>query len=197
MGLLFVLFSCEEDIYGNTHVTGLGWIIFVGLAGIILILIFTPVSPEELAKIQKTIDERKIEAASVVKKFDGLEYKGGHPDFAKPRTTGLEILKDGIRIRSSNFGHGGANVKIDKDDIVHVSFEEKGSRSVGKTAVGAVVGGVLTGGLGLIAGGALGAMKKDVSNLYITIKYHNREYDVIIKAGKKAAEIYGAIANIL
>ena len=194
-----MFYSCEDNQYGGgTHLSTIGWVIIVGLiVGFILLIVLFPITPEEAAEIKKSIEEKNIKSSTILKKFEKLEYKGGHPGFAKPCTVDLEIEKDGIRLRSLNFMDSRASVKIDKTDIVHISFEEKGSRSVGKTAVGAVVGGVLTGGLGLIAGGALGAMKKNVSNLHITINHHNREYEVIIKAGKKAAEIYGAIANIL
>ncbi|WP_261984804.1 hypothetical protein [Listeria booriae] len=47
------------------------------------------------------------------------------------------------------------------------SWNQGSSRSVGKAATGAVVGGILTGGLGAIAGGAIGGRKKD--NSYATI----------------------------
>lgn len=43
------------------------------------------------------------------------------------------------------------------------SWEAKEERSVGKSAVGAIGGGLLAGPLGLLAGAALGARKKEAS----------------------------------
>ncbi|MBM7600355.1 hypothetical protein JOC34_002746 [Virgibacillus halotolerans] len=45
--------------------------------------------------------------------------------------------------------------------------EEKHTRSAGKAAAGAIVGGVLTGGLGAIAGAAIGGKKKDDSLFFM------------------------------
>lgn len=53
-------------------------------------------------------------------------------------------------------------------EILGLDWEEKATRSVGKAATGAILGGALTGGLGLIAGAALGGKKKDASTAVIT-----------------------------
>lgn len=92
---------------------------------------------------------------------------------------------------------GEKSVLIDNDEIVNISLDEKSKRSLGKAAAGAVIGGVLTGGIGLVAGGLFGGRKKDVSNVYITISANGREIDIILKAGKQAENIYAAIAAIL
>lgn len=88
------------------------------------------------------------------------------------------------------------SVKIKRDDILGISFDEKSKRSIGRTAAGAVIGGVLTGGIGLLVGGALGAMRKDISNLYITVNVGGRQHEIILKAGKQADNIYAAISGI-
>lgn len=92
---------------------------------------------------------------------------------------------------------GEKSVLIDNDEIINISLDEKSKRSLGKAAAGAVIGGVLTGGIGLVAGGLFGGRKKDVSNVYITIAPNGREVDIILKAGKQAENIYAAIAAIL
>lgn len=53
--------------------------------------------------------------------------------------------------------------------VVNVEWEEAHTRSLGKAAAGAVVGGVLTGGIGLIAGAALGGRKKEDSTAVLTL----------------------------
>jgi len=130
--------------------------------------------------------------------FENIDYKGGHPRFTKPCTVAVKVdaVQKTVKLIGSAWS-GAGDVIITADEIVNISFEEKGKRSVGKAAAGAIIGGVLTGGIGLLVGGALGARKKDTSNLFITIKHNERELDVILKAGKKADDIYGAIAAIL
>ncbi|MBC1887982.1 hypothetical protein HCA63_06410 [Listeria booriae] len=72
------------------------------------------------------------------------------------------------------------------------SWNQDSSRSVGKAATGAVVGGILTGGIGAIAGGALGGRKKDTS--YATISLLRipdaMPVQLVIKCNsKKASEL--------
>ncbi len=131
--------------------------------------------------------------------FEKIEYKGGHPKLIRPGTINVKIdeFKKSVILEPSSFWATEGKVTINADEIISMSFDEKSKRSVGKAAAGAIIGGVLTGGVGLLVGGALGARKKDTSNLYITIKHNEREMDIILKAGKKADKIYAAISAIL
>lgn len=45
--------------------------------------------------------------------------------------------------------------------------EEKHTRSAGKAAAGAIIGGALTGGVGAVAGAAIGGRKRDASTFWI------------------------------
>ena len=60
-------------------------------------------------------------------------------------------------------------VSVGKSEFYFLGFEHaaSGTRNIGKAAAGAIVGGVLTGGIGLIAGGAIGGCKKDTSKAEI------------------------------
>jgi len=131
--------------------------------------------------------------------FEKIDYKGGHPLLVRPTTINVKIdeTRKQVTLEPSSIWSTEAKVTINADDIVTMSFDEKSKRSVGKAAAGAIIGGVLTGGIGLLVGGALGAHKKDISNLYITIRHNNREMDIVLKAGKKADAIYAAISAIL
>lgn len=55
-------------------------------------------------------------------------------------------------------------------EVESIEWEEKTTRSAGKAAVGAAAGGILTGGLGFLAGAALGGKKKDISTAVITLE---------------------------
>lgn len=86
-----------------------------------------------------------------------IEYLGGHPK-----------LKSGkvLVIRSEN-----ANELIIDDKPITVTgleWDEKGKRSLGGAATGAVVAGLLTGGIGAIAGAAVGGRKQDNSLAVVT-----------------------------
>jgi hypothetical protein len=84
-----------------------------------------------------------------MKKFSKIEYKGGHPDMTRPCNVDVvvdDFFKE-VRITESGFS-GTARAIIKSADIIRISFDERSKRSVGKTAAGAIIGGVLTGGIG-------------------------------------------------
>lgn len=64
--------------------------------------------------------------------------------------------------------------------------DEKHTRSAGKAAAGAIVGGVLTGGLGAVAGAAIGGRKKDDSTFWIDFADYEtkQEFSVQVKPHK-------------
>lgn len=63
-------------------------------------------------------------------------------------------------------------------------------RSVGKAAAGAIVGGVLTGGIGAIAGAAIGGRKKESSTFYLDLDYDTRQqFTVQVKPIKNTTDI--------
>jgi hypothetical protein len=132
-----------------------------------------------------------------MKTFSHVEYKGGHPALTRPCKVDMLIddrFKEVI-IREAGF-LGSVSARFKASDIVEMSFDEKAKRSIGKTAAGAIIGGVLTGGIGLLVGGAIGASRKDISNLYLTVNVNGREREIVLKAGKQADDIYAAISGI-
>lgn len=73
--------------------------------------------------------------------------------------------------------------------LLTLDWEEKSTRSAGKAAAGAIVGGLLTGGIGLLAGAALGGKKKDISTA--VIKYLDdtgKEQSIIVRCTAKDFE---------
>ncbi len=126
------------------------------------------------------------------------EYLGGHPDWPSNSKITLAIVSknNNILLSQTGFLSEGKKLIIDVDEIISVDFEENKQRSLGKAAAGAIFGGVLTGGIGLLAGGALGASAKNKSMLYITIDYEGRNFQVIFKTGKYTNEIYAEICGL-
>lgn len=71
--------------------------------------------------------------------------------------------------------------------IEGIEWDYKEGRSAGKAAAGAIIGGALTGGVGLIAGAAIGGKKNDVSTAMIyfadgeqlLVKLKAKEYETL------------------
>ena len=127
-----------------------------------------------------------------------IEYLGGHPDWPTQSKIYLSVVTKNLNILLEQHGFFSEERKllIDTEEIVSVDFEEKKTRSVGKAAAGAIIGGLLTGGIGLLAGGALGASSKNKSNIFITIDYDGKHFQVIFKTGKLTNEIYAEICSL-
>lgn len=69
-------------------------------------------------------------------------------------------------------------VTVEKERFYYLGEEhiKTHERSAGKAAAGAIVGGVLTGGVGAIAGAAIGGRKKDTSTAMLRFaKYDTKE----------------------
>jgi len=69
--------------------------------------------------------------------------------------------------------------------VTGIEWDESGTRSVGKAAAGAIIGGVLTGGIGAIAGAAIGGKKSDNSRAILSYKDGDFEGTIYIKADVK------------
>jgi len=144
------------------------------------------ISTEELLEERKRENEKKqIESGIEV------EYLGGYPKWLTPCKVNFSIFRSRILLRK-----GSDIVSIPREDIVAISNEKSGHRSVGKTAAGALVGGFLTGGIGLIVGGALGAQRKDTSEVFITYKYNGVELTLNLKPGKNTDQVYSWINSV-
>lgn len=126
-----------------------------------------------------------------------IEYLGGHPDWKNPCNIYLSVIpvNKNILLQQRGFSEG-KKLLIDSDEILGVDFEQNSSRSIGKAAAGAIIGGILTGGIGLLAGGAIGASSKDKSMLYVKIDYDGRPFQVIFKSGKHTNSIYSEICSL-
>ena len=69
------------------------------------------------------------------------------------------------------------------DDLENIQkFSEEEYRSAGKAALGSIVGGVLTGGIGLIAGAAIGGRKR--KDTVFGIKFKDGTYAVFEEKSK-------------
>lgn len=97
----------------------------------------------------------------------------GKAHFFQTKTRGLvKVLSGGQRTKQLQ--------------IVSIAWEEKTTRSVGKSAAGAIGGGLLAGPIGLILGAAVGAKKKEVSTAVIVFE---EGIEIIVRLTAKDYEL--------
>jgi hypothetical protein len=107
--------------------------------------------------LNRAVEQFKQDAG--ITKSIKLEYVGGHPDIRGKEITIVETKKQNV------VKINGKECKVDR-----IEWEEKFKRSLGKAAVGVVAGGLLTGGIGAIAGGVIGAKRKNTSTAVIVLE---------------------------
>jgi len=82
----------------------------------------------------------------------------------------VEITTTWVGSLSFKAKNNGSDVSYDGLDIKSVeTIDEEAYRSAGKAAVGAVVAGVLTGGIGLIAGAAFGGRRRKTGTYLVVL----------------------------
>lgn len=118
------------------------------------------------------VKEQAQKDAGIIKTIK-LEYLGGHPKI-KGKT--IEICE------TSNSN----TLKINRSEFVvtEIDWDEKHSRSAGKAAAGAILGGLATGGIGLIAGAAIGGKKKDESTVTISVTEGSVSYHIQVRCNQ-------------
>lgn len=192
--ILMMFSSCTVNDEGEFELTWLFWVILI--AFVVLIISSISKNNKEAAERGISVDELLEEKKNAIKQrqmasgFE-VEYLGGYPKWTDPCKVTFCINDSNILLKK-----GSDLMILNKHDIVSISNEKSAHRSVGKTAAGAVVGGLLTGGVGLIVGGALGARRKDTSEVYITYMYNGVELTLNLKAGKNSDKVYSWINSV-
>lgn len=123
-----------------------------------------------------------------------LHYLGGHPEFPKAQEVTIERLGHTLKIAAGGlFGKG---ITIPLTDIQGLTMQKGYKRSVGKAAAGAIIGGVLTGGVGAIAGAAIGGRSRDNSVIVLTVDFDGMSVDLLF-TGNNAARQYSAFSSLI
>ena len=192
--MTLVLSSCTVNDRGEFELTWLFWALLIGFA---IFFIFGMIHDKKEAEkrgisVEELIEEKKgnIKKRQMSSGFD-VDYLGGYPKWPNPCKVNFSIDGSSIVLQK-----GSESFRIQKDEILAISNEKSGHRSVGKTAAGAIVGGVLTGGIGLIVGGALGARKQNTSEVFVTYKYNGVELTLNLKPGKNTDKVYAWINSV-
>ena len=124
-----------------------------------------------------------------------FKYEGGLPDF-KPAPGSIQF-KDNQAELKIFVGFSRKTILINPDDIVEVGLNQDTYRSAGKAAAGAIVGGLLTGGIGLLAGAALGGKRRKENQLHFVIKYMNKDCEVLISPSNDIPKIYAGLKTLV
>lgn len=123
-----------------------------------------------------------------------VKYLIGYPGWDSKKSVTVVIAKDAMRIAEPYTNN---EIIIKAKDILDVSFDAKSKRSGTRAATGALIGGVLTGGIGLLAGAAIGAQAKDKSELVLLFNENGRERTVVLQTKDKTNAIFNAIQDAI
>lgn len=123
-------------------------------------------------------------------------YISGFPEFTKPTIATVEVQPDQLLFQLFKFGKM-QTVIIPEKDIIELSLNQEIFRSAGKAAAGAIIGGVLTGGIGLIAGAALGGKRRKENEMKLVVKYQQHNCDIIFKQNKNFPKLVAEIKKIM
>ena len=124
-----------------------------------------------------------------------VKYLIGYPGWDNPMNVTLVVNRGAIRVRGPLNRN---NVYFSADKIRDISFDFQKKRSGTRAATGALVGGVLTGGIGLLAGAAIGAKAKDKSQLVILFDdEQGRERTMVFETKKQTNAIFNAISDAI
>ena len=88
-------------------------------------------------------------------------------------------------------------VILKSNDIIEVGLNQEKYRSAGKAATGAIIGGVLTGGIGLLAGAAIGGKRRKENQLYLLVNYMNTECEITLTPSKNMPAIYAEFKKLM
>lgn len=116
-----------------------------------------------------------------------LNVVAGNKLVAGKRVTLTETNEPGVVHFQAGIRRG------EKYKVVSANWGEKSERSAGKAALGAITGGLLTGGVGAIAGAAIGGRKKDVSTAVLILEHEGQEYPLYVRCKPSEFEIITAM----
>ena len=86
--------------------------------------------------------------------MDHLEYLGGYPTLTSGKSYMITATEEGFHFHPKSTWGDNKIITIPLLNIHGIEIDGQVYRSAGKAAAGAIVGGLLTGGIGLIAGAA-------------------------------------------
>ncbi len=118
-------------------------------------------------------------------------YELGFPDVKGPKKVYITFHSDEVEFEFSGL-FSDKTITIPSEDIIYVKLGQESYHSVGKTVGGAVIGTVLSGGLGLIVGAALGGKRRKENRLCLVVNYMGVDCDIFLEPDKNTQKVYMA-----
>lgn len=125
--------------------------------------------------------------------FTSIRLISGHPSIYPNAVVDLTVDTNGLELKYNSGFWESKKVLISYADITGLQTDEQKERSLGKAATGAIIGGLLTGGIGLLAGAAIGGRSKNKSCLYVGYNLNGMSCVLTFQTGWKTPMIYNAI----
>ena len=122
------------------------------------------------------------------------KYQGGLPKVKAPKDFKIKFKKDEMIINYTTF-LARKVITFKPEQILEVSLNQQNFRSGGNAAVGAIVGGALTGGLGLIAGAAIGGKRQIENKLHFAVEYQGQNCNIILSPSKKTQKLFNELVD--
>lgn len=129
--------------------------------------------------------------------FYQLIYEYGFPKYRRPRKMLVKVRENNLDFYITKLPFWLEKISISKDAILEISMDSEAYRSAGKSAVGAIAGGVLAGGIGLIAGAAIGGKRRKANTLQLAVQHEGKTCVLGIKPHKQLPRLYSEIKHLL
>lgn len=108
----------------------------------------------------------------------------------------FQVAPEGIHLKLL-IGFKSKKIFIPKEDITEIGLNQETYRSAGKAATGAIIGGVLTGGIGFIAGAAIGGKRRKENELTLVVNYENESCYLELKPSNSIPKLYQELKKIM
>ncbi len=127
--------------------------------------------------------------------FNNILYLGGLPHPYSVGKISVTVDQKNHCIAFHQPGH--QNITIPKSYIMDVRTSVIKSRSLGKAIAGYCLGNLINKQYGGLIGAALGAKRKDESELFIDYAKSNQIRTIFLKPGKKVWDLYAAVYSLI
>jgi hypothetical protein len=123
------------------------------------------------------------------------KYEAGFFDIKGIKPVLINFKEDEVEFKILS-GFSSKKVILKPNDLVEVGLNQETYRSGGRAAAGALVGGILTGGIGLLAGAALGGKRRKENHLHLVVQYKGTDSEIFIKPSKNTQDIYNELKRL-
>lgn len=125
-----------------------------------------------------------------------IRYEGGLPEIKAGTDVRIDFKGNQFSISTINLFSSKISFTFSPEQIVEVSLDQQKYRSAGGAATGAIVGGLLTGGIGLLAGAAMGGKRRTENYLTLVVSHKDRNYEVHFKPGRTTQQVYSELVTL-